>query len=778
MPTPLALSAILVLFILIPFPAWGQNADFDNNGQVNLSDFFLFVEHFGSTEPRYDLNGDNQVGLDDFFLLAEAFQTPPKLQVLKRNYSIKSQTDLDRLTATVSGNFKIEGNLVIANSSLADLRGLSQLVEVSGNLAISANTALESLTGLEQLREVGGDLELSNNKVLGNLHGLVGLNLVNKDLWINSNNAVQNLEGLENLVYTRTLAISHNQNLTNIKALKNLQGTLGLDVWRNGALRDLSGLENISTLITIWIGSNNSLTSLTGLENTTHLYRLSITGNSELVDLQGLKNLRSISHQLEIDSAESLVDLTGLENLRSVGEPLDDCAVFMSAPPAPGRLKIHGCDSLQNLAGLENLVGTPRIFISENRSLTNLGALAKIKSLETLEISDNPKLKDLLGLHELELVSGELLIERNGFEGLAGFTNLIHVGSSKTREGVGSATFLGSPGQTALSPVDTAKIGPSQDTLPGRLIKLTDNAAADTRPRISPDGTQLLFISDRLETQQIYLMDANGDNLQPTSIENTGRDMAWAPNSQSFTYLVDFTDSSTPINLAIVNSSDFSEKLALEGITYIYGTSRWTPDGQALLIHMFCPDTGSRFIQRCVWLYSIPEEKIRNVATGNSPTLSPDGNQVAFFTTPAEGQPDRPLESSVWIKDINSATETKIARLYGPSSIKWSPNDRFLALRLLSNILCFIDLNGTDGPCSHCPLQGIDDYVWSPDGQQLAVVMGNDIYLVGTDGGFLAQLTSHPADDSAPNWAPDGSHIYFHSNRSGNYDIYSLKLTD
>ncbi|MSS72398.1 MAG: matrixin family metalloprotease [Candidatus Latescibacteria bacterium] len=54
-------------------------SDFDGDGLVDLSDFFLFAAAFGTStgqsgfEPRFDLNRDNQIGFSDFFLFADLF---------------------------------------------------------------------------------------------------------------------------------------------------------------------------------------------------------------------------------------------------------------------------------------------------------------------------------------------------------------------------------------------------------------------------------------------------------------------------------------------------------------------------------------------------------------------------------------------------------------------------------------------------------------------------------------------------------------------------------
>jgi len=48
--------------------------DFDGDGVVDFTDFFLFADHFGAVDPLYDLNkSGGSVDFDDFFLFADHF---------------------------------------------------------------------------------------------------------------------------------------------------------------------------------------------------------------------------------------------------------------------------------------------------------------------------------------------------------------------------------------------------------------------------------------------------------------------------------------------------------------------------------------------------------------------------------------------------------------------------------------------------------------------------------------------------------------------------------
>ena len=55
--------------------------DFDLDGEVGFSDFFLFAEAFGGSDPRFDLDGSGSVDFADFFLFAEHFGQPARAKL-------------------------------------------------------------------------------------------------------------------------------------------------------------------------------------------------------------------------------------------------------------------------------------------------------------------------------------------------------------------------------------------------------------------------------------------------------------------------------------------------------------------------------------------------------------------------------------------------------------------------------------------------------------------------------------------------------------------------
>ena len=61
---------------LVPAP------DFDGDGEVGFSDFFLFAERFGSDDPGFDLDASGSVDFADFFLFAEHFGQPARARLV------------------------------------------------------------------------------------------------------------------------------------------------------------------------------------------------------------------------------------------------------------------------------------------------------------------------------------------------------------------------------------------------------------------------------------------------------------------------------------------------------------------------------------------------------------------------------------------------------------------------------------------------------------------------------------------------------------------------
>jgi Tol biopolymer transport system component len=66
---------------------------------------------------------------------------------------------------------------------------------------------------------------------------------------------------------------------------------------------------------------------------------------------------------------------------------------------------------------------------------------------------------------------------------------------------------------------------------------------------------------------------------------------------------------------------------------------------------------------------------------------------------------------------------------------------------------------------------------WDPSGgDRIAYSNGNDIWVVAIGSDTPIQVTDDPALDLYPTWSPDGLHLAFESQRSGNRDIWIIDV--
>jgi Tol biopolymer transport system component len=273
------------------------------------------------------------------------------------------------------------------------------------------------------------------------------------------------------------------------------------------------------------------------------------------------------------------------------------------------------------------------------------------------------------------------------------------------------------------------------------MLTSPPKSVADSRGRVSPDGTTVLFVRWDTGRAALFLKRLTAtDATQITewySVPLGG--IAWMPDGREFLYSRPGVSGRQLVRMKI-GDADAVPVSGLQRESVGPSLSRVRPDGTyRLAVAAGQADIGLRLID----LHS----SLRNgsMAT-DSPfcegtrmdmpgRFSPDGNQVAFSS-------DRGGSFQVWVANRDGSGLHSLTRLEDA----------------LVNV-------GS----------------WSPDGRSIAFDATTreeaHIYVVQADSGLVTKLTSAQSNDIDPEWSKDGKWIYYSSTRAGVSAVWKVPST-
>ena len=313
----------------------------------------------------------------------------------------------------------------------------------------------------------------------------------------------------------------------------------------------------------------------------------------------------------------------------------------------------------------------------------------------------------------------------------------------------------------------------------------------DYNPAFSPTGDRIAYRSD-CGGGGIWVMGATGES--PHLLTDFGYAPAWSPDGREIVVATDSRpqpyDANPTSQLWVVNAKTGAKRLLFEGDAV--GPS-WSPHGFriAYWYHL----NGQRDIATVAAAapppaqpaaQPVPVPVTDDAATDWNPVWSPDGNYLYFGS-------DRAGSLNLWRVAIDERTG-KTRGLPEPITLPASWSGHYSISRDGSRILYRI-LTSTDtvyrvsfdpetgkvgGQAASIP--GTSLAVTNPDvshdGQWIAfatVGSHGDVFLMRSDGTSLKNLTDDPARDRGPRFSPDGARIAFYSNRSGKYEIWTIR---
>ncbi len=324
--------------------------------------------------------------------------------------------------------------------------------------------------------------------------------------------------------------------------------------------------------------------------------------------------------------------------------------------------------------------------------------------------------------------------------------------------------------------------------------RLTSHPGLELYPRFSPDGSKVAFTGQYRGDEQVYTIDVDGgEPVQLTFYPTQGPLPArWGTDHQVYGW--------TPDGAQVLFRSlreDFNDPRLYQvsvtgGLPTVLpmpraGSGDLSPDGTRIVYSPLFRDfrTWKRYEggwAQDLYIYDLSKDEAMPLATDRrterDPVWLPAGifyvsdrdGTLNLYGASEDGTSEKLTSHDTW--DIKWASGDGVSRIvYEVQGLIGLYDTRARQEKLL-------DISVPDDQVRRTARRievqkQIEDYTVSPTAKRIAVTARGDVFSVPAEHGVTRNLTRHTgAHDREAAWSPDGAHIAFISDRSGEEQLY------
>ncbi len=321
----------------------------------------------------------------------------------------------------------------------------------------------------------------------------------------------------------------------------------------------------------------------------------------------------------------------------------------------------------------------------------------------------------------------------------------------------------------------------------GTACRLTFSDGRESYPEISPDGSLIAFTGEYDGNADVYVMNINGGNITRLTY-HPGFDevIGWNSTKNKIMFTSGRNSPSRYVKMYLISPNGTGLE---EMIMYDAARGSFSPDGNKIVYNKDSQDNatwkrykGGRAQE--IFIYDLKTDQETNISNYDGSDRWPMwiGDKIYFSS-------DRDRVLNIWSYDTGNGKIEQVTRHkeydvrhpdFGGNQIVYELGGDIWKLDLASGVSARVPVKILNDMEERRPyMKDIGGNITradiSPSGSRALIVARGDIFTLPAKDGPVRNLTSSSgARDKDAVWSPDGKQIAYFSDRTGEYELYTV----